>query len=442
MKNKRLSSSQFILIGFLVVIFAGTLLLLLPISSGNGESVTFTTALFTATSATCVTGLVVVPTVSWSGFGQAVILLLIQIGGLGVVTIISGAFIAIHKNIGLGKRVLIQDAFNLNTLSGLVRFTSKVLLGTLVVETLGALFYMIEFVPRFGLRGIWISIFNSVSAFCNAGMDIIGENSLCDYVSNPLVNITTILLIVLGGIGYVVWWDVIRVAKLPKKWQNLSFHTKIALSTTLILLIVGTVGIFIFEYSNSLKDLTLSGKLQASLFQSVTTRTAGFVTIPQENLSDASALLSMLLMFIGGSPIGTAGGIKTVTFAVLVVSTLSMIQGKNDVCLFNRRISTTIIKKSLAITFVSFFVVFVSVILLCLTTDTGFIDVVYEITSATATVGLSRNLTPHLTEIGKYIVIFAMYLGRIGPISLAVSFATNKLNENIIKNPIEEISVG
>ena len=451
MKNiiKKLSSSQIIILGFLFVIIIGTALLMLPISSQTGESVSFSTALFTATTSTCVTGLVVVPTFTWSIFGQAVILAMIQIGGLGVVTVMSGILIVINQKIGLENRLIIQDAFNLNSLSGLVRFVKKVLIGTLLVEGVGALLYMIVFVPSFGVKGIWISVFGSISAFCNAGMDIIGENSLYNYVSNPLINIVTMALIVLGGLGYIVWWDVIKSAKskLTAKtrfWQNLTLHSKIAIVSTAVLILCGTVCILAFEYSNAktIADMNLGDKILASLFQSVTTRTAGFASLPQENLTTASSVLSMILMFIGGSPVGTAGGIKTVTFAVLLLSTISVIKGKNSVSVFNRQISKATINKCSAIAFISLTIALISTILLSLTTDRGILDVMYEIFSATGTVGLTRNLTATLNEFGRYIVIFTMFFGRIGPISMAVSLNIKKHNENIIKNPTEEISVG
>ena len=445
----KLSSARIIMLGFLAVILTGTALLCLPISSVNGEPASFTTALFTATTATCVTGLVVVPTVSWSIFGQAVILLLIQIGGLGIVTIMSGAFILLNKKISFGNRILMQEAFNLNTLSGLVRFTKKVLVGTLIIESIGACFYMFVFVPQFGLKGVWISVFNAVSAFCNAGIDIIGTNSLYDYALNPLVNIVTMALIILGGIGFIVWWDIIGVSKIKitsktKFWQSLTLHSKIVIVSTIVLILGGAACIFIFEYNNpaTFADMNVGQKIMASLFQSVTTRTAGFATVPQENLTTPSAILSMIFMFIGGSPVGTAGGIKTVTFVVLLLSTVSVIKGKNYVSVFNRCISESTVNKCSAIVFISLTITLVSIILLSITTNKEFIDLAYEIVSATGTVGLSRNLTSTLNSVGRYIVIFTMYFGRIGPISMAVSLNTKKLNQNIIKNPTEEISVG
>ncbi len=445
-----ISTTHIILLSFLITILIGTLLLSLPISSADGKATPLLDALFTATTSTCVTGLVVAPTVSsWSVFGQAVILMLIQIGGLGVITVMSGLMILLHKKIGIGDRLLLQDAFNLNSLSGLVRFVKKVVTGTLVIEGIGALLYMTVFIPRFGAKGIWISVFTSVSAFCNAGIDIIAENSLCDYALDPIINIVTCALIILGGIGYIVWWDVLRVLKKVRTtkmrfFRNLTLHSKIVVMTTLILIFAGAVFIFIFEYNNpqTIKDYTLLQKIEVSLFQSVTTRTAGFATVPQENLTNASAIVCLLLMFIGGSPVGTAGGIKTVTFAVIIVAAIASVRNKEDTEVFGRQLTKQAVSKAVAVTSMSFAIMFISTVLLSAVTDANALDVVYETVSATATVGLTRNLTASLGSVGKLVIIVTMYLGRVGPISLAVAFKQRKDNQNIVRNPIEEISVG
>ncbi len=451
MKHKiKFTTTQLILLSFLIAIVAGSLLLMLPISSAIGQSVAYVDALFTATTAVCVTGLVTLPTVSsWSFFGQFILLILIQVGGLGIITIMSGLMISLHKKMGMKERILIQDAFNLNTMSGMIRFIKKVLMGTFVVEGIGALLYMLVFVPEFGIRGIWISVFNSISAFCNAGIDILSENSLMDYGTHPLVLSVTNSLIILGGIGYVVWWDVLRVLKefKTKKMRclsGLSLHSKIALSMTAFLLVSGAVVFFIFEYSNPLTmmDYSLFDKVQASFFQSVTTRTAGFATFPQENLTNASAFVSLLLMFVGGSPVGTAGGVKTVTIAVLIYAAFATIKNEEDVVLFDRTIAKKTISKSVAVVFVSFMIMCISTILLSGVTDAPMLDILYETVSATATVGLTRNLTSTLNLWGKLIVIVTMYFGRVGPISMIIAFNTSKDKKNIIKNPTEEISVG
>ncbi|MBQ8625642.1 MAG: potassium transporter KtrB [Agathobacter sp.] len=447
----KLSTTQIIMLSFFFAILIGSLLLALPIASATGIAVPYIDALFTATTSICVTGLVTVPTVStWSLFGQIVILILIQVGGLGIITVISGLMIGLHQKIGIGKRILIQDAFNLNSLSGLVKFIKKVLLGTLIVEGIGALLYMTVFVPEYGAKGIWISIFNSISAFCNAGIDIISENSLCDYATNPIINTVTCLLIILGGIGYIVWWDFIRVLKLLKQhslkcFRYLTLHSKIAISATLVLILAGTICFLSFEYDNPLTigELSLIDKLQVSLFQSVTTRTAGFATIPQQNLSDASVIVSLFLMFIGGSPVGTAGGVKTVTIAILLISAFATVRNQEHVTLFGRTISPKAIRKGVAVISISFMIMFLSSVLLSVVTPANAIDILFETVSATATVGLTRNVTPLLNLWGKIIIIITMYLGRIGPISLLIALNTQKSNNNIIiKNPVEEISVG
>jgi len=449
-KKFALSTTQIIALSFLVTILVGSVLLALPISSANGEAVPYVDALFMATTSTCVTGLVTLPTVStWSLFGQIVILLLIQIGGLGVITIMSGIMLLFNRKMGLGHRLLIQDAFNLNTMSGLVKFVKKVLFGTLIIEGIGALLYMIVFIPKFGAKGIWISVFNSVSAFCNAGIDIIAENSLCDFATNPLVNIVTSILIVLGGIGYIVWWDVIRVvnsrsSRNKKIFRHLTLHSKIAITFTLGLIVVGATLVLIFEYNNptTIGNLSFFDKIQVALFQSVTTRTAGFASIPQENLTDASTIVSLVLMFIGGSPVGTAGGVKTVTIAVLVCTAFATIRNKNDVTMFGRRISEDLVRKSVAVMVAFVMIGVTSSVLLMATNDVSAIDALYEAISATATVGLSRNITAMLNLWGKLVIIVTMYLGRIGPITLAVMFGSKPQGQNLISEPVEDVSIG
>ena len=446
----KLSTTQIILLSFLVTILIGSGLLALPISSATGEAVPYLDALFMATTSTCVTGLVTMPTVStWSVFGQIIILILIQIGGLGIITIMSGLMLLLNRKMGIGDRLLIQDAFNLNTMSGLAKFVKNVLLGTLIIEGIGAILYMLVFVPEFGAEGIWISIFNSVSAFCNAGIDIIAENSLYNYVSNPLVNIVTSALIILGGLGYIVWWDVIRVIKSRTKknrkiFRHLTLHSKIAITVTAGLILAGAILIFIFEYNNPLTigKMSFFDKAQASFFQSVTTRTAGFASIPQESLTNASATVSILLMLIGGSPVGTAGGMKTVTIAVLVCSAFATIRNKNSATLFGRRISEGSVKKAVAVAVTFLTICAASTVLLMATSNASALDAVYETVSATATVGLSRNLTATFNAFGKIIIIVTMYFGRVGPISLAVALGSKNESQNVISEPTEDISIG
>ncbi len=445
-----INTTHMIMLSFLTAMVIGSLLLALPISSADGKGIAYIDALFTATTSVCVTGLVTVTTAtSWSIFGQAVILLLIQIGGLGIITVMSALMITFQKRMGLGDRLLLQDAFNLNSISGIVRFVKRVVSGSLIVEAVGALLYMTVFVPEFGLRGIWISVFNSVSAFCNAGMDIIGENSLCVYATHPLVNAVTSALIIIGGIGFIVWWDVLRVfKKIPRKktaaFSSLTLHSKIALSTTAALILTGAALFFVFEFGNetTVGELTITEKIGVSFFQSVTTRTAGFATIPQENLTDPSCLVSLLLMFIGGSPVGTAGGIKTVTFAVLIAAAYSNIRGRNCTSLFGRTVSNSDIIKAITVVTSSFAIMFISTVLLSAASDASILDVLYETVSATATVGLSRNLTSSLNGAGKMIIIATMYLGRVGPISLALALNRKNSKPNIISTPSQEVCIG
>lgn len=449
-KKRSLSTTQIILLSFLATVILGSLLLSLPISAADGVSVPYIDALFTATTATCVTGLVTVPTVStWSTFGHGVILVLIQIGGLGIVTVMSGLMMLLNRKMGIGDRLLIQDAFNLNTMSGLAKFVKNVLSGTFAVELTGALLYMTVFVPKFGLRGVWISIFNAVSAFCNAGIDILGPNSLCDYATHPLINLVTCLLIILGGIGYIVWWDVLRVAgsrsrRNRKFFRHLTLQSKIAIVSTFALIFGGGILLLVTEYHNPLTigNLSLFDKIQVAFFQSVTTRTAGFASVPQENLTNAGAFTSLIMMVIGGSPVGTAGGIKTVTAVTLLCSALSTIRNKHQPAIFQRTISYDSIRKAVAVVCSFLTILLFSTIALAACTDAPALDILYETVSATATVGLSRNLTASLNLWGKLVIIATMYFGRVGPISLAVALGSKSESQNVISDPEEEIIIG
>jgi trk system potassium uptake protein TrkH len=438
------------MLSFIAIVLIGAGLLSLPISSIDGQPTPFVDALFTATTSSCVTGLVVVPTVSsWSTFGQIVILVLIQIGGLGLITAIAAIAVMLQKRIGLASNLLLQDSLNLNSAHGIADFVKKVVFGTFLIEGIGALLYMPVFISDFGLRGIWISVFTSISAFCNAGIDIIAENSLCNYATNIWVNFVTSLLIILGGLGFIVWLDVLRILKSKKSKRRLGFkdltlHSKIVLITTIVLIVVGAVLILAFEFNNpnTIGNYSLFDKIQIATFQSITTRTAGFATIPQENLLNSSALVCLVLMFIGGSPVGTAGGVKTVTAVVFLASAFATIRNNDDVNLFNRRIAKDAVRKSIAVICVSFLTMMLSTLLLSLTIDADMIDIFYETVSATATVGLTRNLTPMLNFAGKLIITATMYLGRVGPISLAIAFNLKKEKQNIIRNPQEDINVG
>lgn len=436
-KGIKFSTTRMIVSGFLAAIVIGTFLLSLPAASRNHTVTPLVDSLFTATTSICVTGLTVVNTLEhWSVFGQMVILLLIQFGGLGVVTFTTTIFLLLGRRITLSERLVIQDAYNLDTLKGLVKLTIRIIKGTLVVEGIGAVLFCFRLIPEYGLAGIWKSVFLSVSAFCNAGMDILGPDSLVSYRGDVLINVTTMLLIILGGIGFPVWWNVVEVSKgICKKevrprgfWSQLNLHTKLVITATLILIFGGAVILFGLEFNNSqtIGGLPMKEKVLASVFQSVTTRTAGFLTVPQENLTPAASFLSIFLMFIGGSPSGTAGGVKTVTIVMLCLSALSIAKGRKDVEIFGRRISENYIRKGLAVVLFSFTALFVSTMALSITEQADFLDTLYECTSAIGTVGLSRNLTGTLSTAGKLVVAITMYLGRVGPITMALAFNAKK----------------
>lgn len=454
-KKIKFKTAQIIALGFAGVIFIGTVLLWLPISSAKGVETSFMDALFTATTSVCVTGLVTVSSAAnWSIFGKLIITLLIQLGGLGVITCTTVVLMVVGKRITIGNRKLIQESYNLDSMSGLAKLIIKIVKGTLTIEGIGAVLYAICFIPEFGLaKGTAVSIFNSISAFCNAGMDIIGENSLADYVTSPLVNFTTMGLIVLGGLGYVVWWDVVFVFQMYKKkkipknriWQSLQLHSKVVFISTITLISAGTILILLFEYNNkaTLGNLGPGHSVMAALFQSVTCRTAGFLTIPQDGLRDGTAIVCMVLMFIGGSPMGTAGGVKTTTIWVLALTAMSFLRGKKDTEVFARRISMDNIRAALVVAMVGISVIFVSVLSMTAVMQAPLIDILYEVTSAAGTVGLSRGLTTELNTVGKLIIIITMYIGRIGPVTLATALTIQARHKGVsVHLPEKKILIG
>ncbi len=433
-KKFKMTTTRIIVLGFLVGILLGSFLLWLPVSSKNGESISYIDALFVATTSLCVTGLSPVVTADqWSYFGQVVILFLVQFGGLGVVTFTTTVLLLLGKRITLSERMLIQEAYNLDSISGVVKLTIRIIKGTLLVEAGGALLYSFVFIPEYGvLEGIWKSIFHSVSAFCNAGLDTVGSLGFIAYQTNVMINIVTMLLIIFGGIGFPVWWDVLRVGKeviqkeilLRDAFRKMMLHTKIVLAVTATLIFGGAILIFLFEYTNpaTIGNLSFGNKIMASLFESVTLRTAGFQTIPQEGLTEASSLLALLIMFIGGSPSGTAGGVKTVTMMILILSMMAAVRGDNEVTAFHRKITDNYVRRAVAVIVVSVVALLVVCMALSITENAEFLDVLFESMSAIATVGLTRGITSTLTVAGKLIIIFAMYLGRLGPITMALAF--------------------
>ena len=446
-KFHKLKTAQISALSFAGVIFVGGFFLWLPFCTAPGESTSFADALFTATTSVCVTGLVTVTTAThWSTIGKAAILLLIQIGGIGVVSLASILFIGLHKKISLRNRRLIKESYNLDQMSGLVKVVRKTVLCILVAEGTGAVLYAFCFVPQFGFRkGMVHAVFTAVSAFCNAGIDLLGETSLAPYQGNVLVNLTTIALIISSGLGFIVWWDIwakIKKAKqshklsVKKVYATLRLQSKLVLKTTLILVIGGTLLIFLFERNNpdTFAGMSTGRQLLASAFQSVTTRTAGFFTTDQAAFTNATFVLCLVLMLIGGSPMGTAGGIKTTTIAVLVLSIRANLRGDKDVESHNRKIRSSYIRSALVVAGMSLLVLLIMIMLLAVAMpQADLMDVIYELTSALGTVGLSRGLTPHLSLAGKYIVMLTMYLGRIGPLTLgaAVVAREQRRSENI-----------
>ncbi len=434
MKKRALSAAQIIPIGFFLLILIGTGLLSLPFATANGKSAPFLTALFTSTTSVCVTGLVVVDTFSyWSLFGKIVILALIQAGGLGIVAVSSSLFMLLRKSLTIRGRAMLRDSFDLDSLHGILPFLRKVIFGVFLIECIGAILYAFAFVPKYGfLRGLWFSVFHSVSAFCNAGLDLIGPDSLLPFQSNTYVLLVTMLLIVMGGLGYIVWFDTCTTAKeairnrFGVRWcfRHLSEHTKLVLWMSGVLIVLGAGVTLLLEMRNpaTLGAMPWGEKILNAAFQSVTYRTAGFSAVPQSALTDGSTLFGCIWMFIGGSPMGTAGGIKTVTIAVLLLNALSYVRGREDAVVFRRRIEPVLIKKAASILFFSLLLSLLASILLIAVDGVPMTDAVYEVFSATGTVGLSRGLTPQLSVFGRILIILCMYLGRIGPISLALFF--------------------
>lgn len=453
--EKHMSASQIMIFGFAFAIFIGGILLSLPISNAGGKWLNFIDALFTSCTCVCVTGLVtVVPATQFSLFGKIVLLLLIQFGGLGIIACTMGAFLILNKQITIRSRVMIQESFNLNTLSGLVKMLLYVLKGTFLVEGAGAFFYAFQFIPEFGfLRGIWYSVFHAVSAFCNAGVDLLGSTSLEVYQKNPLMNITTMMLIILSGLGFTVWKDLTLTAgriirreyPVKRALEKMKLHTKLAVVMTLLLVFGGAVCIFLMEYHNpqTMKAMSLGEKWMAAMFQSVTTRTAGFFTIPQNLLREETRLLSCVLMFIGGSPGGTAGGVKTTTIALLLLTCWSVLKGSEDTVCFRRKIVPATIRTGFTVFTVAFLALIAGTIAIVSLEQVPLLDALYEVTSAVATVGLTTGITPYLRPVSKLVVILLMYMGRIGPVTLALAFAA-KVGKphNKIKLPEERIMVG
>ena len=459
-KRKGTQPTRIIILGFFIIIMIGAILLNMPFASRSGTPIGFLDAFFTATSATCVTGLIVAPTVTqWTLFGQIVILALIQIGGLGFVTLVTLLFLIAGKKITIKERLMLQESLNRDVYGQVGSIVRRIVLGTFAVEGTAALLLAIRFSFEYSIgKSLWLGVFHSISAFCNAGFDILSENSLMPYVGDIAVNVIIMLLIIIGGLGFTVWFDVIDIFKKTKKhgfsvrmwFLNLSLHSKIVLTVTPVLILGGAVLFFAFEYSNpdTLGNLPFGQKVLASFFQSVTTRTAGFNSIDQGSLTYGSKFLSTILMMIGGSPGSTAGGIKTVTVSILIVALISVIRGRKDSRIYGRKLSFYTHQKALAVTMLAILVW--CVLCMAITGFEGnvsieheFIDIMYEAASALGTVGLTAGLTPHLTDMSKIVLAAAMFFGRVGPITIALSLAKQQAKTmDIIEYPTEEVMVG
>lgn len=435
------SPPRFLVSGFLVVIVLGALLLYLPIASKEGIWTPLLDCFFTATSATCVTGLVTVNTAAhWTTFGHIIIILLIQIGGLGFMTVATLMALLLGKRITLKDRLIIQEQMNTFSLSGMVKLIRYVIISTFLIEGVGAILLSFKFIPMFGLKGIWYSIFHSISSFCNAGFDILGPNSLNDYITSPIVMLTVSFLIILGGVGFNVYMDITSNKLNFKKY---TLHTKIVLVMTAILLMVGFFGVLILEYDNpeTIGNQGALGKILGSWFQSVTVRTAGYTSVDQGALKDSTAAICMLLMFIGGAPAGTAGGIKTTTFATLWMVLINEIKGNEDIVVFERRIKFSVIRKAIAILMIGALWVAFVIFVMLIVEPYSLVDISYEVVSAFATVGLTRNLTPSLTTFSQILLMISMYLGRVGTMTLVFALA-NKKQRSLYKEAYGNIIIG
>ncbi|MEK5281985.1 MULTISPECIES: TrkH family potassium uptake protein [Paenibacillus] len=441
-KFLKLSPPQILVLGFASIILIGALLLMLPISSTSGNSVEFIDALFTSTSATCVTGLVVLDTgTSFTIFGKTVIMILIQIGGLGFMTMATLFSLVLKRKISLRDRLILQEAMNQGSMEGIVRLIRRVLIYSLVIEGCAALLLSIRWAFDMPLgKAIYYGIFHAVSMFNNAGFDIFGDfRSLTDYVYDPLVNIIVMFLIVSGGIGFIVMSDLVEF----RVTRRLSLHSKVVLSTSTGLILIGALVIFIFEFTNTrtLGSLNFGGKILSAFFQSVSPRTAGANTVDIAGLRQATQFFIVILMFIGASPGSTGGGIKTTTFTMMIGAVIAMLRGREDVVLFRYRLAQERIYKALTITLLALLLIASVSMILSTTEDSNFLAILFETTSAFATVGLTMGLTPELSAIGKILLCLTMFAGRLGPLTLAYALGP-KQGKPLYKYPEGKIIIG
>ncbi len=427
-KIHNLSPTRVIIISFGILILAGTMLLLLPSASREGKSIGIVDALFTATSASCVTGLFVVDTYNhWSLFGQLVILSLIQIGGLGILTLASFFSVLLGRKMTLRGMILAQESINYFTIEGVLKLIRYIVIITLSIELAGAALLSIAFVPQFGSKGIYLAVFHSISGFCNAGFDLMGILGKGDFVSltfyndSPLVIYIMAALIVIGSVGFLVWKDLIEF----RKTRSFFLHTKVVLVMTAFLIVIGAILFFLYEYNNpaTMGPLDLPGKINSSIFQSIALRSAGFNSIPIDDMSDLSKFLTIFLMFIGAAPGSTAGGIKVTTFGIILFAVISQIKGSSETIVFKRRIAPAIVVKSMAIALMSAALVIIVTALLLAIENKDFLSILFEVTSAFGTVGISTGITPALHFSSKILLVLTMFLGKVGPVSFAIAIA-------------------
>lgn len=441
--KSKMSTTRVLAIGFGVIILSGALLLCLPAASRQGN-VSFLNALFTATSATCVTGLIIADTYqNWTLFGQIVILSLIQIGGLGFITIAVYVSVLLKRKIGLKERESIHESVNTLEIGGVVRLVRFIIRWTFLIELTGAFFLSIRFIPSRGLwKGIYYGIFHSVSAFCNAGFDLMGDeqkySSFVNYEGDIIINLTIMSLIVLGGLGFIVWDDVHRNKLHFKRYL---LHSKIVITTTFVLILGGAVLFLIFENNYLFADMTIKEKILGALFSSVTPRTAGFNTVDSADLSNASKLLTMFLMFVGGSSGSTAGGIKTTSFVVVACFAAASVRRTQGANLFGRRLDDEAIKKASAVIFINLLLALTAAGIIYAVQVLPFEDVLFEVFSAIGTVGMSTGITRELHSVSKVVIIILMYFGRLGSLSFALMFAQRKIIAPV-QQPVEKIVIG
>ena len=446
-RRKSFNSTRFVVISFAVIILTGALLLMLPISSNSGTWTDFLPCLFTATSSTCVTGLILVDTaVHWSLFGQIVIIVMIQLGGLGFMTIFTLISLALRRRIGLSERLAMASTFNLNDMDGVVRVVRHAIIGTFTMEGIGALLLASRFIPDLGLaKGLWAGVFHGISAFCNAGFDVLGDKygaftSIISYNDDPVVLLVTGALIVIGGLGFFVWEDI----WVHRSWKKFSLYTKMVLTMTAMLLVVGGLFFFIVEHDNpaTLGDMPFWQKGLNSLFQSITLRTAGFDSIGQGGLQDSSKALSVILMLVGGSSGSTAGGVKTGTVAVLLLAFRASLAGREQVTIRGRSISYRRVMDAMTLVLMVVFLFLASSMVISTIEPFSYLDTAYEVASAMGTVGVTTGITPSLTAFSQSILIALMYLGRVGIMSFSVAFLVNRQKNAKIKYPTVDIMIG